>query len=145
MTNFMNIHNFKKQFIDINFDKILIDNSNELVNSNEYYINYKNRYLKYTSDNLDTYNKLLEKYNVLYNNELVTETGKVRYYIVDSDELNNIRFNINKLLINQTQLYNNFVNHIDYINENKHKLTKIKKTNDNSNFTAKKLLSKLKL
>lgn len=137
------VNNFENQFLNIDFDKILLDQNNTIINSNEHYLIYKNRYFTLTNENLENYTNLLNKYNSLTNNQFVTETGKVKYYFTNADDIDSIQEEMNKLLMSQRKLYDNFINHVYFLNNVKQKLLKNpKKSNDN--FSAKKLLSKFK-
>lgn len=140
----LKIENFKSTFLYFDFDKILIDQNNSLVNSNEYYLFYKNNYIKSTQENLENYINLNEKYEYLSNNELITDTGKVKYYIsnANSEDLDNIKLEINKVLMSQRKLYENFINYIEFLNQSK---TKIVTTNKQTSVksSAKKFFSKL--
>lgn len=140
----LKIENFKSTFLNFDFDKNLIDQNNSLVNSNEYYLVYKNNYLKSTQDNLENYIKLNDQYESLSNNELVTDTGKVKYYIsnANSGDLDNIKLEMNKILISQRKIYENFIKYIEFLNESK---TKIVTTNKQTSVksSAKKFFSKL--
>lgn len=136
------MNNFDSKFLNTDFDKILTDQNNNLVNSNEHYLIFKNRYLKSTQENLENYTNLNNKYTSLSNNEYTTETGKVKYYIVNKEELYQIKHEINKILISQRQLFENFINHINFLNNSKEKLKSNDKNPSVSN--TKKFLSKLK-
>ena len=50
--NLYSEQSFNDTFININFDEFLIQNNNNLVNSNEYYLQYKSEYLEKTTTNL---------------------------------------------------------------------------------------------
>ena len=136
------VTNFEFTFLNYDFDKILIDENNILINSNEHYLYYKTIYLKSTQDNLENYTILNEKYNSLSNNEFVTDTGKVKHYISNQNDLDNIKLEMNKILMNQRKMYDNFINHIKFINEHKTKLTDFNKK-PSVKSSAKKFFSKL--
>lgn len=153
MTSF--IKEFESLFLNIDFDKLLFVVNNPLVNSNPHYLLYKNRYLNCTQENYDNLLEFNEKYTSILNNEFVTETGKVKYYVTNDNELDSIRQKMGSIIINQRQLYNNFMNHIDFLNNcnnnvkqnllNNKQNTNQKRNGDNINFSAKKLLSRLKI
>lgn len=135
--------NFQSHFLDFDFDKILIDDNNTLINSNEHYLYYKTTYLKTTQENLENYKNLNDKYISLTNNEFTTDTGKVKYYVSNQSELDNIKLEMNKIIMLQRNLYDNFINHIKFLNEHKIKLTNSSKKTQNKSSSAKKFFSKL--
>ena len=50
----MNI-DYYAQYININFDEILLENNNNLLNSEEFYLMYKKDYFDQTSENFEKY------------------------------------------------------------------------------------------
>ena len=55
----MNI-DYYAQYININFDEILLENNNNLLNSEEFYLMYKKDYFDQTSKNFEKYKKLIK-------------------------------------------------------------------------------------
>jgi len=106
---------FKKQFLDINFDEFLFENNNDLINSNEFYIQYKTEYLSKTQDNFIKYSNLMKTFQNMTNNYLI-KNHKYSYTFVDKNEYNRLNKELKSVLIEQRELYNNFMNYIQFLN-----------------------------
>jgi hypothetical protein len=105
---------FKKDFIDIDFDDMLIQQNNELVNSNNHYLQHKDDYFLKTNINYTNFKKLYEKYSVYMNNHVEDHLNKkFRYTYVNKETLNSINEQLKTILLEQRTLYKVF---IDYIN-----------------------------
>lgn len=114
--NLYSEQSFNDTFININFDEFLIQNNNNLVNSNEYYLQYKSEYLEKTTTNLEKYIKLLTQFKQLSNNYKV-DNNKYSYTFIDKNVYNKINKDIKTLLLEQRELYNNFINYIQFLNQ----------------------------
>lgn len=110
-----NTEQFKQQFLDINFDNILIENNNDMVNSSEYYIAYKTEYLENTHNNLTKFTELSKQFNELSDNYTI-QNNKYSYTFVDKSIYNSLNNELKKLLIEQRELYNNFLKYIQFLN-----------------------------
>ena len=106
---------FREHFLNLDFDSYLIDKNNNLVNSNEYYLQYKSDYIDKTNENLKKYVKLLKIFIDLSNNYNINQT-KYSYTFVDKNEYNRLNKEIKNLVLEQRQLYNNFMKYIQFIN-----------------------------
>lgn len=116
--NLNNEEMFKNTFLNVNFDDFLINNNNNLVNSNEYYLQFKVEYLNKTTNNLNKYIKLLKDFNELSNNFTVNN-NKYSYTFIDKNLYNKTNNDLKALLLEQRELYNNFINYIQFLNSNK--------------------------
>lgn len=106
---------FKQQFLNIHFDNFLFENNNDLVNSNEFYIQYKTEYLTKTQDNYEKYSQLMKTFTHMTNNYTINQS-KYSYTFVDKNEYNRLNKELKTILIEQRELYNNFMNYIQFLN-----------------------------
>lgn len=106
---------FITMFLNTKFDDFLIDNNNDIVNSNEHYIQYKTEYLVKTNQNLKKYKELVKKFNELSNIYNI-DNNKYVYTFIDKNELSNVNKELKHLLIDQRYLYNNFMTYIQLLN-----------------------------
>jgi hypothetical protein len=114
--NLYSEQSFKETFLNINFDDFLIQNNNNIVNSNEYYLQYKSEYLEKTTTNMEQYIQLLKEFKQLSNNYKV-DNNKYSYTFIDKNVYNKTNKDIKTLLLEQRQLYNNFINYIQFLNQ----------------------------
>lgn len=106
---------FKKNFVNIDFDKSLIEVDNNLVNSNEYYLEYKNKYLDQTANNFQEFEKLIDQFDKFYHNYSI-ENNKYNYTYIDNKEYDNVKYSLKVLINNQRQLLDNFTKYIEFLN-----------------------------
>ncbi len=109
---------FENKFINTPLneaDKYLFEKNNELVNSNEFYINYKMEYLNKTNENFNKYKNLLKKFTQLDNNYQINDT-KYSFTFINEQEYNKINKELKDILIQQRQLYINFMNYVQFLN-----------------------------
>lgn len=106
---------FNEKYITLDFDSYLQEQDNNLVNSNEYYLQYKNNYLLSSKNNYNLLKTLLKDYNELSLNYTKTATKYVYNYIND-EEYNLVNNKLKKLIILQKTLFDNFINHIKFLN-----------------------------
>lgn len=117
---------FKQKFLDSvdNFDNILIQNNNPLVNSQEYYLNYKQTYIATTLENLKTYSLLKNQLDKLLSEQHQVIDGKKVYYTyIDNQLLDNLREQCFQVYTKQKQLLENFTHQVNFVNLNFKKLT----------------------
>lgn len=110
---------FKSKFLNYNFDDILINNNNPLLNSYEFYIQYKQKYIINSRKNYELYQKLYKEYINLKKTEYqMPSTNVVIYTYISSDKLNDLCFKIKNLLKQQQKNLDNFLHYINHLNEN---------------------------
>lgn len=107
---------FRNDFLHFDFDNMLIEEDNELLNSNEHYIDYKNEYIEQTKINHDKLDELLKKFNILNNFYTKSCDCKYIYHFIDNNTKENYNNNIKNIHLNQRILYTNFINHIEFLN-----------------------------
>lgn len=106
---------FKKKFLEIEFDDILNEQNNKYVNSDEY-LQYKDVYLTSFNKRLEELIKLKIEYDILNNFYTKTYNNKYIYNVIDvqSKEKHN---NLIKILIQeQKKDLENFLHYIDFLN-----------------------------
>lgn len=114
----MNI-DFKKQFLDFNFDDILLQNNNPLVNSYVHYTSHKQHYIKETLENFRSLTFLDQNLNEICNiKKTLNSDTKVHVTILDGRPEEKLRLKIKTLVLKQRKLFNNFINYINFLNEN---------------------------
>ena len=104
----------EKEFI-MDFDQLLIDCNNPNINSYERYGKYKNKYIEYTKTNIRIYNQLKNELYII-NPPVEPTSFKYYYTFVDNEKIINIKNEIKKIIIEQKQYYNNFLNYIMTLN-----------------------------
>lgn len=113
--NLYNPEKFKKQFLDINFDSILIDKNNDVVNSYDTYIQFKLEYLEKTQNNLEQFTKLAEQFNKLSNNFNI-QNNKYSYTFVNNNIYKSLDLELKTLLKDQRTLFSNFLQYVEFLN-----------------------------
>ena len=129
------LKDFQEKFITIDFDNYLKEQDNNLVNSNEFYLQYKNEYITTSKNNYEIFKELLSIFNQLYNN-YSKSSNKYVYNYIDNNECSSVNNKIKKLIISQTNYFNNFINHINFLN-NQYIV------NSNSNIISNSRMTKL--
>ena len=106
---------FKDNFLGYEFDIKLIEEDNELLNSNEHYIDYKKEYFSKSIKNHERLSVLLGKFNNLNNFE-GNNNRKYTYNFVNNNIKEEYNKEIKQIYIDQRNLFTNFINHIDFLN-----------------------------
>lgn len=112
---------FKKTFIDIDFDEILSSNNNPLLNSSELYILYKQNYINDTINNNDIYNELDSKIKNLESQSKTYNNTKITFVYIDSNELQVLKYKRKMLYISQQKKLQNFLHYIKQLNSDYNK------------------------
>lgn len=112
---------FYNKYIAYDFDDILLNTNNNLVNSYEFYIKFKEDYLFRTNENFENYKIYITKLEEL-NNKIYFKESEKRIYvtIIDENEKNNVKKYINNIQTTQRRLYDNFLHYVNFLNENKY-------------------------
>ena len=106
---------FRKRYLNDHFDDFLLQENNDLINSNEHYLEYKNIYIETTEMNLTNYLKLLEM--ICCDDICDNINKKFTFTYIDNSIIYKINIQIKELIINQNKLYNDFINHIKMLNK----------------------------
>lgn len=115
--NKMDNINFHGDFFK-NFDELLLETDNPLINSQEHYTDYKQEYLKISYDNFNQYENLISEYKKFNNIYDTISPTKIIYTYVDEDKKTQLYKEMTQLIISQRKLYNNFMNYINHLNTN---------------------------
>jgi len=114
---------FKKTFIDIDFDDMLLRNNNPLINSDDHYLKYKQNYKTTSLANFETYTDLQRQLASLGNLQFHKPTAtKYIYTHIKSDKLDTVHREISSLLQRQNKLFEQFTNYITFLNNNFNKI-----------------------
>ena len=110
----MNI-DYYAQYININFDEILLENNNNLLNSEEFYLMYKKDYFDQTSENFEKYKKWEAELKELTNFNVSTST-KYKYVYTDITKVEYLKQVLKNLIIDQNKLLDNFHHYVTLLN-----------------------------
>lgn len=128
---------FYKQYISVNFDEILTDNNNPLVNSEVVYINFKRNYFDQT---LEAY-ELFKKYNTelqnLENTDGYSSDTKYVYVYKNDKRILEIRQKIKNIVVEQERRFNDFYHYVNLLNTNRQKFEIKTVTNEKRSFFSK--------
>jgi hypothetical protein len=107
---------FKKEFLSIDFDELLLRFNNHFINDN-IYTDYKNNYISNTNINNTRYNELVNSIISLENKELIQRhKNKYVYFIYEKDKLNSLKKECKNILLSQRNNLNFFLQYIDSLN-----------------------------
>jgi hypothetical protein len=108
---------FKIDYLDYNFDQLLLERNNPLISSNEKYLNWKNMYIKDTFANYNKLTGLLKDFpNDNYSITKVNNTTKYIYKYSNPTFVESLNLEIKTLLVNQKKLYKHFIQFIEFLN-----------------------------
>jgi Na+/phosphate symporter len=108
---------FFKEFIDVDFDNILLQNNNPLFNSDEHYCRYKKQYLEQAYRNKELFEEYSDELQELQNQQVVNKsTTKVIYTFVDEDKIKLLKQNRKQILAIQRQSLQNFLHYLNQLN-----------------------------
>lgn len=110
----MNI-DYYAQYININFDEILLENNNNLLNSEEFYLIYKKDYFYQTSKNFEKYKKWDAELKELTNLN-VSNSTKYKYVYTDITKVEYLKQVLKNLIIDQNKLLDNFHHYVTLLN-----------------------------
>jgi hypothetical protein len=111
---------FKGEFMDVDFDDILIKDNNPLVNSYKHYIKYKNEYLDNAFGLYMRYQKSALELSKLYEMQRIAlSPSKIIYTYINAARARSLQALINGLIITQRERLDNFMSYIETLNKNK--------------------------
>lgn len=108
--------NFREQFI-ADFDQLLLDQNNPIINSYELYGKYKDNYLQLTEKNWLKYEKIDGELQSLKNHYSNPTSNRFTYKYVDHDKLNKLNLEAKNIIIEQRKHHKNFLNFIVTLNK----------------------------
>ena len=102
-------------YININFDEILLENNNNLLNSEEFYLMYKKDYFDQTSENFEKYKKWEAELKELTNFN-ISKSNKYKYVYTDITKVEYLKQVLKNLIIDQNKLLDNFHHYVTLLN-----------------------------
>jgi hypothetical protein len=132
---------FYSQYININFDEILIESNNHLINSQNVYLKYKQQYFDVSLKNYELFKKYKEELERLQKSETVTVPNKYIFVYKDTQVIEQIKQKLKNVVLSQEKLLNNFHHYITLLNTNPNMFEVKKQTHPTSE--KKSFLSKL--
>jgi hypothetical protein len=108
--------NFRDQFI-ADFDQLLLDQNNPVINSYELYGQYKDSYLKLTERNWLRYEKIDKELQSLKNYYTHPNEKRHIYKYIDHNKLNKLNLEAKNIVIEQRKHHENFLNFIVNLNK----------------------------
>jgi hypothetical protein len=139
----MNV-DFKKEFMDFNFDDILLQSNNSLVNSYVHYTSHKQQYIKETLENFRTLTFLNQNLDEICKIKCSSGSCKTKVHvtILDGSGEGKLRLQIKAVVLKQRKLFANLINYINFLNENEKVLIGTE-ASFNQNAKIKTIFSKL--
>jgi hypothetical protein len=139
--------NFKKEFLLINFDDILLKHNNPLLNSQEHYISYKQTYISQTKQNYDQYEQLKSQFQELSNKSSTINTTKLFYTYIDEKKYDSILRELKTIVVQQRKLLDNFLLYLKNLNHDYPKIIKqnVEEIKPSKAKSSKTLLSRISL
>ena len=105
----------QKEFI-LNFDQLLIDCNNPIINSYDKYGKYKKEYMEFTEENIKNVKNYQDELCII-NPPMESTSNKFYYTFVDKEKERAVKNQIKNLILQQKQYYDNFINYIMYLNK----------------------------
>lgn len=108
---------FYNMFININFDNILLEKNNPLVNSKEIYLNYKRTYFDQTNKNYSKFLRLNAELQKQKQLQYTVTNNKYYYTYLDQKNLDSLKNELKIIIISQKELFNNFKHYVETLNK----------------------------
>lgn len=108
---------FTKEFLDIDFEKILIDNNNTLINSHDRFIKHKQIYLELTNADYLLYKTLNDELIELLSQKNVQSSKRFFFTFLDNDHVNKLKFDIKTLIARCRGRLFNFLKYLETLNQ----------------------------
>lgn len=109
---------FYNMFININFDNILLETNNSLVNSKEFYLNYKKTYFDQTNKNYSKFLRINAELQKLKELQYKKSNNKYYYTYLDQTKLESLKNELKTIIISQKESFNNFKHYVETLNKN---------------------------
>lgn len=111
------ISEFENKYLKYDFDKILNDKNNVLVNS-DIYLDVKQKYLQETTNNIEKYTQMFNEKSSLVDNHSIKNDGNVFYHVYNYTNCSKcVNSDLKKVLLNQRHLFKNIIQFINTINK----------------------------
>lgn len=128
---------FYSQYININFDEILMESNNHLINSQNVYLIYKQQYFEESLKNYELFKKYKTELERLQKSETITLPNKYLFVYKDTQVIEQTKQNLKNVVISQEKLLNNFHHYITLLNTNPNMFEIKKQTNEKKSFLSK--------
>jgi hypothetical protein len=128
---------FYSQYININFDEILMESNNHLINSQNVYLVYKQQYFDESSKNYELFKKYKTELERLQKSETITLPNKYLFVYKDTQVIEQTKQNLKNVVLSQEKLLNNFHHYITLLNTNPNMFEVKKQTNEKKSFLSK--------
>lgn len=130
---------FYTQYININFDEMLIENDNKLVNSEDVYLKFKKEYFDNTISNYEKFKQYnIELTQMNDDNNEVQQTGTKYLYVYKNRNLiENKKQQIKNIVVEQERLLNNFYQYVTLLNTNPQAFQAKSTQNERRSFLSK--------
>jgi hypothetical protein len=135
----MNNTEFYQKFVNVDFDKLLLDNNNELIQSETKYLKHKKDYLNTAQENFILYKKYNDELVKLTDEQYTVKNNKYTYIYVDEEKVNGLKLSLNKILKEQTENFENFKHYLEMLNKDKDRYRIKEKLPKKKNFLSKLL------
>jgi uncharacterized protein YlbG (UPF0298 family) len=112
---------FHSKYINIDFDKLLIDNNNPLVNSEDIFLNFKKQYFDETIlayNEFQELSKRLKELQELGGYKHNSKGTKHLFVYIDTERIESLKIKIKNLYITQEKRFSNFYNYVILLNTN---------------------------
>ena len=110
-----------EQYLNFDFDKILLDNNNELIGSEEIYLKHKRNYFQKAQDNFLLYKKLNAELSKLTDSQYTVKDNKYIYIYVDQRRVDKLNSEAKRILSEQMTAFENIKNYLYSLNDDKNK------------------------
>lgn len=115
---------FTKEFLLYDFDKLLVEKNNPLINSRKYYISYKQNYIKQTKANLQQFKNIKNEFDKLIKTEFQKPSDtSYLYCYIDNNRKTELQNELKVLIQKQRKNVKILIEHINILNENMNKLS----------------------
>jgi hypothetical protein len=128
---------FYSQYININFDEILMESNNHLINSQNVYLTYKQQYFNESLKNHDLFKKYKKELEKLQESETITVPNKYLFVYKDTQVIEQTKQNLKNVVLSQEKLFNNFYHYITLLNTNPNMFEVKKQKNEKKSFLSK--------
>lgn len=108
---------FYNMFININFDNILLETNNPLVNSKDFYLNYKRTYFDQTNKNYSKFLRINAELQKLKQLQYKILNNKYYYTYLDQKQLESLKNELKLIIISQKESFNNFKHYVETLNK----------------------------
>jgi len=125
------------QYININFDEILMESNNHLINSQNVYLVYKQQYFDESLKNYELFKKYKTELERLQKSETITLPNKYLFVYKDTQVIEQTKQNLKNVVLSQEKLLNNFHHYITLLNTNPNMFEVKKQTNEKKSFLSK--------